>query len=411
MPSLRRAAVVAAALSVALPATAAARTAPPVAPSAYAPNQVLVTFQPGTPRALQRGLLRAYAAIGYDRVRELDTIIAWTPRDPAVVAAALDRLPVVDYAEVNPRLAITRSVPDDPRFGELYGLDDPQDDDLDAPEAWTLAGLGSFPSSGGVKVGVVDTGIRRTHQDLAGSVTDCARSQGFVFFGGSIQSGCTDDNGHGTHVAGTIAATADNGVGVAGVAFDASLAICKALGGPLGSGSTTDVANCVTWLADRGAQVINMSLGGGASQTLRRAVQYANGRGALVVAAAGNDGDGTQNYPAAYPEVVSVAATDASDQRASFSNANADVELAAAGVDVLSTSSRSNTAYEELSGTSMASPHVAGAAAVLVGEGLTPPAARTRLQQTADDLGAGGRDPAFGFGRISLQGALTPAAP
>src|SRR5258705_6623854 len=149
-----------------------------------------------------------------------------------------------------------------------------------------------------------------------------------------------------------------------------------------------------------------MSLGGGASSTLKNAVNYAwqNGNGALVVAAAGNDGDSTQNYPAAYAEVVSVAATDNKDARASFSNANADVEIAAPGVNVLSTYNGSDTSYTTLSGTSMATPHVAGATAIIWDKYPTATAStiRSKLDGAVDDLGAAGRDTSFGFGRVNL---------
>jgi subtilisin family serine protease len=130
-----------------------------------------------------------------------------------------------------------------------------------------------------------------------------------------------------------------------------------------------------------------------------------NGNGALLVAAAGNDGDSTANYPAAYPNVVSVAATDNRDQRASFSNANADVEIAAPGVNVLSV--KRGGGYFTLSGTSMATPHVSGVAAILFGRFPTSNAAtiRTKLDAAVDDLGAAGRDPNFGFGRVNLQKA------
>ncbi|TMM06519.1 MAG: hypothetical protein E6G10_00285 [Actinobacteria bacterium] len=201
------------------------------------------------------------------------------------------------------------------------------------------------------------------------------------------------------------------GKGVAGVAFNSPLAMCRALGGPLGSGTTADVANCITWVADQGVTVISMSLGGGDSTTLHQAVQYAwrNGNGALVVAAAGNDGDSTLEYPAAYSEVVAVAATDNKDQRASFSNANADVEIAAPGVNVLSTYDSSNSSYTTLSGTSMATPHVAGVAAMIFDRNplFTAAQARSKLDASVDDLGAAGRDQQFGFGRVNLAKAVS----
>jgi thermitase len=325
--------------------------------------------------------------------------------DSAAVAARLNRSRLVQYAEPNLILR-TQAIPNDPRFGELWGLNNTNDADIDAPEGWDAAGLGAFPGAGGVRIGIVDTGIDQAHPDLSGQTVACARSQGLLpILSGQIEVGqCADDNDHGTHVAGTVAAKANNGTGVAGVAFNADLVICKALGGPLGTGSTADVANCINWVASQGSRVISMSLGGGASTTLRNAVTAAwnNGNGALVVAAAGNEGDATLNYPAAYPEVVSVAATDRNDARASFSNANSDVEVAAPGVDVLSTIRGGG--YGALSGTSMATPHVSAVAGVLrqLFPSESAAAIRSRLTAAVNDLGPAGRDASFGFGRVNL---------
>jgi thermitase len=325
--------------------------------------------------------------------------------DSAPVAARLNRSRLVQYAEPNLILR-TQAIPNDPRFGELWGLNNTNDADIDAPEGWDAAGLGAFPGAGGVRIGIVDTGIDQAHPDLSGQTVACARSQGLLpILSGQIEVGqCADDNDHGTHVAGTVAAKANNGTGVAGVAFNADLVICKALGGPLGTGSTADVANCINWVASQGSRVISMSLGGGASTTLRNAVTAAwnNGNGALVVAAAGNEGDATLNYPAAYPEVVSVAATDRNDARASFSNANSDVEVAAPGVDVLSTIRGGG--YGTLSGTSMATPHVSAVAGVLrqLFPSESAAAIRSRLTAAVNDLGPAGRDTSFGFGRVNL---------
>ena len=372
------------------------------APAAnYEPNQVIVKYADGVSTTQRVALFdRAGVTKTLGSVKGVGAKLVSVSGDPEAVAARLNRSSLVQYAEPNLILTVD-ATPNDPRFGELYGMDR-----IDAPEGWDAAGLGAFPASGGVKIGIVDTGIDQAHPDLSGQTVACAKSQGLLpIMSGSIQVGqCADDNDHGSHVAGTIAAKANNGVGVAGVAFNADLVICKALGGPLGTGSTADVANCINWVASQGARVISMSLGGGASTTLQQAVASAwnNGNGAVVVAAAGNDGDATLNYPAAYAEVVSVAATDSADARASFSNANADVEVAAPGVNVLSTVRGGG--YATLSGTSMATPHVSAVAGVL--RQLFPSdsaaAIRSRLDAAVNDLGPAGRDASFGFGRLNL---------
>ncbi len=327
--------------------------------------------------------------------------------DPAVVARQLNRSTLVSYAEPNFIVRAT-AVPNDALFSELYGLHNVgqtggrADADIDAPEGWDAAGLGSFPATGGVRIGIVDTGIDQTHPELSGKTANCADSTGGLLIEGS----CVDDNMHGTHVAGTIAAKANNATGVAGVAFNANFAICKALRTAAGTGLTSDVANCINWTHARGAKVISMSLGGGASTTLKNAVANAwkggAANGSVLVAAAGNAGNSTVNYPAGYPEVVSVAATDNRDAKASFSNTNADVEVAAPGVSVLSTIPGGQ--YARLSGTSMATPHVSGVAGVLwqLFPGNTAAGIRSRIDAAVDDLGPAGRDSSFGFGRINL---------
>lgn len=332
--------------------------------------------------------------------------------DASKAAAAFVRSGLVEYAEPDVVMHAT-ATPNDTRFSELYGLNNANDADMDAPEGWDAGGLGAFPSTGGVKVGIVDTGIDAAHEDLVGKLANCGGVTSFPFLGvlggnSAITDGskCTDDNDHGSHVAGTIAAIANNGKGVAGVAFNSPLAICKALNSG-GSGPTTGIANCITYLVGKGVKVISMSLGGGASSTMQAAVQNAWANGVVLVAAAGNDGNATLNYPAAYPEVVSVAATDSNDQKASFSNVNSDVEIAAAGVNVLSV--KRGGGYVVLSGTSMATPHVAGVVALIrfAHPTWTAQQVRDKLDASVDDLGAAGRDATFGFGRVNLQKALT----
>jgi thermitase len=398
-----------AALLAAIPASAS--SAP------YAPDQVIVKYRDGAAASTAALADRVGLSETIARIHGTAAKVVRVSGDPAAVAARLERSSLVAYAEPNFILRAT-AIPNDPLFPQLYGLNNTgqtggtPDADIDAPEGWDAAGLASFPSSGGVKVGIVDTGIRSTHPDLAGKVANCAQSRrAGGLLPGRIRSGCADDNGHGTHVAGTVTANANNSQGVAGVAFNSNLAICRALGGPLGTGLTSDVANCIRWVYDRGAKVISMSFGGGPSTTLQNAVNYAwksgAANGAVPVAAAGNDGNATLNYPAAYPNVVSVAATDDNDQRASFSNANSDVEVAAPGVDILST--WNNGGYNTISGTSMATPHASGTTAIIWGRnpGATAAQIVSKLDAATDDLGAAGRDTSYGFGRVNLAKAAT----
>jgi thermitase len=398
-------------LPVILSACVLALVLAPAAGAAEDPS-VIVKFKRGTSAQTERSLL-SLPGIGR-RVGTIDGVGATVVRvrtDPARMARLVRRSPHVDYAEPN-RVMRALATPNDPFFVDQYGFHNTgqtggtPDADIDAPEGWDAAGLAAFPNSGGATVGIIDTGIDRAHPDLAGKTAGCATS---ASAGTMISNGvCDDDNGHGTHVAGTVAANTNNGIGVAGTAFNSRLVICKALATPVGVGLTSDVANCLNWTAAQGVDVISMSLGGGQSETLRRAVQnaHAGGAGRLMVAAAGNDGDATLNYPAAYQEVVSVAATDDRDARASFSNANSDVEIAAPGVDVLSTFL--GTTYVEFSGTSMATPHVSGVAALLYDRDPTATSStiRSRLTAAVDDLGPAGRDPSFGFGRVNLCKAM-----
>jgi thermitase len=391
----------------------------------YEANTVIVRYADGATAAQRSaagrlaGVVKTLAAI-----RGVGAQLVRVSGDPASAAARLNRSAAVLYAEPN-YIARATGVPNDARFGELYGLNNTgqsggtADADIDAPEGWTaLFGATAFQAAGGAKIGIVDTGVTAGHQDLAGKVVDCAgvRSFGIDVLGlitlplladATIVSGrCVDDNGHGTHVAGTAAASANNGIGVAGVAANSPLAICKALDRN-GAGGVAGIANCINYLAANGAKVISMSLGSTADSTTLRNAIVAASRSALIVAASGNGGDGTPNYPAFYPEVVSVAATDNRDARASFSTFNADVEVAAPGVNILST--WNNGGYNVISGTSMATPHAAGVAAVIAGRyGTQPPSFwRAKLDGAVDDLGAPGRDPQTGFGRVNLRQAAT----
>jgi subtilisin len=252
----------------------------------------------------------------------------------------------------------------------------------------------------GIKVAIIDTGIDLDHPDLADNV-----NSGVNYVGTGAPD---DDNGHGTHVAGTVAAV-DNSIGVIGVAPGAALYPVKVLD-RRGSGSWSAVAAGITWAADNGMQIANMSLGGGASSTVENACTYAADAGVLLVAAAGNSGDGNTSttetgYPAAYSTVVAVGATDSSDRVASFSNTGSYVEVSAPGVGILST--YKGAKYSTLNGTSMASPHAAGVAALLWWEEqqtATPTASsvRSALDSRVRDLGPTGRDNGFGYGIVDF---------
>ncbi len=413
-------------LGMAIVAGMAALVLAPSAPAAEAPYDKHTLIVKYADSASGRARLNTAAASGV--VKTLGTVKGSAARlvqvkgSPKTVARRLNASRNVLYAEPNYIYRATAALPNDARFGDLYGLNNTgqaggvPDADIDAPEGWALAGLGAWPQTGGAKIGIVDTGIHLSHEDLAGKVSDCAGIKSFglnlifftILYDPTIGAGrCADDMGHGTHVAGIAAATANNRTGIAGVAFNSPLAICKALD-PAGRGTLIAIANCITYLNERGAQVISMSLGGAGAITLHNAVAAATQNGSLLIAAAGNTGDGTYNYPASYAQVVSVAAVDRRDAHAAFSTANAAVEISAPGVDVLST--QIGGGYIPFSGTSMATPHVAGVAAMIATRDPAggPAAWRAKLRASVDDLGPPGRDPRFGFGRVNLAKAVTP---
>ncbi|PTX64360.1 thermitase [Melghirimyces profundicolus] len=230
-------------------------------------------------------------------------------------------------------------------------------------------------SSGSTRIAIVDTGVQYDHPDLNAKVT-----RGYDFVGNDWYP--YDYNGHGTHVAGTAAAETNNSTGVAGMAPNAEIFAVRVLDAN-GSGTLADVADGIVHSADYGSDVINLSLGSpSGSSTLKSAVDYAWNRGAVVVAAAGNAGTSTKHYPAAYANAIAVGATDPNDNKASFSSYGTWVDVAAPGVDILSTYPTNSYAY--LSGTSMATPHVAGLAGLLDAQGRSKSNIRAAIENTAD---------------------------
>ncbi|WP_290809944.1 S8 family peptidase [Halovivax sp.] len=249
----------------------------------------------------------------------------------------------------------------------------------------------------GGSIAIVDTGVQVDHETL-----EVVGGEAF----GTTCSDCPepygDDNGHGTHCAGTAVAP-DNGVGVVGVSLDSALYSVKVLDAN-GGGDFGDVAAGIEWAADQGIDVISLSLGGPSHvQALQDACQYAVNQGSLVVAAAGNDGCcDSVGYPAAYDSVVAVSSTNDGDDISSFSSRGPEVDIAAPGSDIYST--YINNSYDTLSGTSMACPHVAGAAAHLMADGDSNTEARDRLFETAEDVGLSGNE--GGHGLLDAEAAV-----
>lgn len=262
---------------------------------------------------------------------------------------------------------------------------------LRAEEAWELS------RGTGVTIAVLDTGVDYIHPDLADRV-DLGRD----FVDGDDDP--MDVQGHGTHVAGIAAGAADDGFGVAGIAPGARILAVRVLDDK-GAGNYSQVANGIVHASRKGAKVINLSLGGPEkSDLLRAAIDYAASRGAIVTCASGNESAASIGYPARYESCLAVGATDAADQHASFSNRGTGMDLVAPGTQVLS--STMGGLHEAWDGTSMASPYVAGTAALLMSQGLGRRATLDALVGTARDLGAPGYDTTHGAGRIDAAAAV-----
>ena len=271
------------------------------------------------------------------------------------------------------------------------------------PQIETEQGWNWNKGSRDMVVAVIDTGVQADHPDLKGRLV---KGVNIVDPSASPE----DDVGHGTHVAGIIAAQVNNNEGVAGLTWFTKIMPVKALDNT-GAGSTYSVAEGVIWAADHGANIINMSLGNYAeAQFLHDAIQYAADKGVLVVAASGNDNTDRPGYPAAYPEVLAVAATDPGGAKAEYSNYGDYIDVAAPGTSIASTYPGSR--YAALSGTSMAAPHASALASLIraANPGLSNAEVMDLLRNTAQDLGDQGKDPYFGYGQIDIRKALQAAS-
>ncbi|MFQ6058698.1 MAG: S8 family serine peptidase, partial [Anaerolineae bacterium] len=360
----------------------------------YVPDEILVKFKPELDLEAIATTHDRLGAQVIGHIPQLDIQILRVPFGEVEnkVKAYQDE-PGVEFAEPN-YIVHAFGSPNDPYLNQQWALTK-----IQAIQAWDLT-----TGSSSVVIAILDTGVDLNHEDLQGKLL-----QGYDF--ANRDNDPSDDHGHGTHVAGIAAAATNNGRGVAGVSYNCRIMPVKVLSNS-GSGSHSWIAQGITYATDQGARVINMSLGGYiSSYTLEAAVEYAWNHGVLLVAAAGNDSTAYPSYPAAYEQVMGVSATDRYDQRASFSNYGSYISVAAPGVSILSTVRGGS--YQFWSGTSMASPHVAGLAGLVFAQ--DPSRTNATVQQiiegTADDLGSSGWDHIYGYGRINAYRALSGAGP
>lgn len=337
----------------------------------------------------------AYGAQVVGGVSALQAQIVRVPADAAdELADVLRSRPDVLYVEPN-YTASGQFTPNDP----LYSTQQYAPQRMEAEAAWAIA-----PGDADVTVAVIDSGATFDHPDLREKLV-----AGWNYVDDNANP--VDDHGHGTHVSGIIAAGLNNGIGVAGVGGNARVLVYKVLD-EKNVGSYSNIAAAIIAATDAGADIINLSLGGAFnSVTLRKAVEYAWQNGALVVAAAGNNGSSDPFYPAAYPQVMAVSMTNSGDDFVSLSNGGDWIAIAAPGWAIRSTDwVGSQGEYGTRSGTSMAAPQVAGVAAlVLAVADVDNATLRSILENNADDLGTAGFDGEYGHGRVNARRAVEAA--
>lgn len=390
-----------------------------IVPRSYAAEELvsgtlLVKFKSDILQKLLDTQLKDFGIKVKDRIAALDVhVLSLPPQASDRVLRILSAHPLVEYAEPD-GVATVLYTPSDPAFAPyqwglentgqtIQGVAGNLDADIDASTAWDVA------TGSGVKVAILDTGIDQDHEDLSSKIV--------------LQKNFTtaptydDFYGHGTHVGGIVAALG-NSVGVTGVCPGCVLMNGKVLNDS-GSGAYSWIASGITWAADNGAKVINMSLGGSSkSRTLENAVNYAWNKGVVVVAAAGNSNNPSKTYPAAYTKAIAVAATNNLDKKASFSSYGSWVDVAAPGQDIYSTFpnhaftigtlyGRSQN-YDFASGTSMATPMTAAVAGLLWSTpyGSSVSSVRNRIEATADRIPGTGTY--WSKGRVNAARAVSP---
>ena len=393
--------------------------------AAAAPGEFIIKFAGGATEAQQEQAVRARGGQVTERIRELGIATARfaVPKGAEQVRSealvkALESDIVIEYAEPNyvvtvvqepvaPAPAATGDVGADQAgrrrwIPGVQGLPILLPDDPSTSEQWAWNIIGAYRGWGigtgrpDVMIAIVELGVDATHPDLASKIVP-----GYDFV--ENDSVPQDGKGHGTHVAGTAAGLTNNAVGVAGTCPNCSILPVRVLDNQ-GVGFMSDVIAGIRYAADRGAKVINLSLSGPPSKAEEDAVNYAWSKGTVLACAAGNDGTtSTLNaYPAASTNCIAVASTDKTDTRSWFSNYGTWVDIAAPGSDILST--YPGGGYETLDGTSMATPHVAGAAGLLAAKGLNNVQIRERLEATADKIS--GTGVFWTAGRLNILNAM-----
>jgi thermitase len=375
----------------------------PAIAAAAAEPRLIVGFAPEATDASRSSALGRAGVRAKSGIPVLDAVVVRVA--PGTLAATRRKLlarPDVEYVEIDhvaraygdldaARSGLAASwLPNDTFFSQQWALGK-----LGADRAWEHA------RGAGVTIAVLDTGVDYIHPDLAGRV-DLGRD----FVGGDDDP--MDEQGHGTHVAGIAAASADDGFGVAGIAPGARILAVRVLDAD-GAGNYSQVAGGIVHAVERGAKVINLSLGGPEdSELLHSAIDFAAARGVIVTCASGNESAKAMGYPAQYDSCVSVGATDSADEIGHFSNRGTGLDLVAPGVQVLS--STSGGSHDSWDGTSMASPYVGGVGALLVSQGLSRREAIDAMTSTARDLGAPGVDTTYGVGRVDAGAAVEAAS-
>ena len=369
----------------------------------YVAGELIVNYEERAPEQAVESLDEEADAQVEDEFPEIDAKLLEFPevkdegsnearkQDLGRIKENLETDPSVESVDYN-YLVEAADTPNDPRFGEQWGLEE-----IRSPKAWDTS------EGRGVVVAVLDTGIDPDHPEFEEKVV---AQQNFVSWDESNVPG--DGDGHGTHVAGIVAAATNNDVGVAGVCPGCELLVGEVLNDE-GDGSLADVLDGIFWAVDvNEAKVINLSLSSpqGAS-ALQNAVEYAWNEGSVIVAAAGNKGRNVKEYPAAYSNAIAVGATNRNGNRASFSNHGAWLDVSAPGAAILSTDLSGGYAF--MSGTSMAAPHVSGLAGLLAANPQldTPAKIRGIVESTATDAGPVGKDEYHGWGLINAAAGVS----